>query len=456
MQPRRLILSTAIAALLAPSLFAQSKPAPAAPAKESQFKKIYGKVDLKDGDTFVFLGDSITHQCLYTQYVEDYFYTRMPKVRIHFHNAGVGGDRAQNALDRFEDDVAAFKPKYVTILLGMNDGSYRDFDKATFDTYQAGMTTILDKIEALGATAIPMTPTMFDSRAKKLRGDNGEPRNSHYNGVLSLYGSWLREQSLNRGLGFVDMWSPLNNLTLEKRKVDANWTMIADAIHPGQAGQTVMAAAFINDMVPRTVVSQTTIIADATKPTSSAANATVTDLRVEDGKVAFTQLANSLPWVLPPDTAEGQMLALTGHRNSNEKLIVRQLRLGKYELKIDGVVVGQYTDGQLAIGVELESNDKTPQYQQALKVAMLNKDRNERAYKRVRDLYGQLKGKRNEFARAETAKAPDLDAKKDAFSKWYAEHKAQVAALLDEARKIEDQIYAENQPKPHAYELTKL
>ena len=255
MQPRRFILAIAIAALLAPSVFAQNKPAPtatanpaAAPAKEPQFKKILGKVELKDGDTFVFLGDSITHQCLYTQYVEDYFYTRMPKVRIHFHNAGVGGDRAQNALDRFEDDVAAFKPKYVSILLGMNDGSYRDFDKATFDTYQAGMTTLLDKIEALGATAIPMTPTMFDSRAKKLKGDNGEPRNTYYNGVLSLYGSWLREQSLNRGLGFVDMWAPLNNLTLEKRKTEAGWTMIADAVHPGPIGQTVMATAIIGDL----------------------------------------------------------------------------------------------------------------------------------------------------------------------------------------------------------------
>ena len=45
------------------------------------------KVVLKDGDTVVFLGDSITHQCLYTQYLEDFFYTRMPGVHIRFHNS---------------------------------------------------------------------------------------------------------------------------------------------------------------------------------------------------------------------------------------------------------------------------------------------------------------------------------------------------------------------------------
>lgn len=459
MQPRRFILATAIAALLAQTsaVFAETKPAaPAAPAAAPEFKTIFGAVDLKDGDTFVFLGDSITHQCLYTQYVEDYFYTRMPKVRIHFHNAGVGGDKAKDALNRFEADVAAFKPKYVTILLGMNDGSYRGFEQPIFDTYQADMTKLLDKIEGLGAKAIPMTPTMFDSRAKKMKGDNAEPRNTLYNGVLSFYGSWLREQAQNRGLGFVDMWGPLNDLTLEQRKKNATWTMIGDAVHPGAAGQTVMAAAIINDVVPKTVVSQTVVIADAAKPTSTAANAKLSDLKVEGGKVTFTLLANSLPWVLPPDTAEGQALTHLGHRNGNEKITVRQLPVGKYEVKIDGAAIGQFTDGQLASGVELEGNEKTPQFQQALKVAMLNKDRNDKAYRNIRNLYGALKTKRNALARAESEKPADLDAKKEEFAKWHADMKSQVAALLEEARKMEDQIYIENQPKPRAYEVTKL
>ena len=77
--------------LLAPLTFILT----AAPllAEPPVFKPIVEKIDLKDGDTLVFLGDSITHQCLYTQYIEDYYYTRYPKLRIHFHNAGVGGDR---------------------------------------------------------------------------------------------------------------------------------------------------------------------------------------------------------------------------------------------------------------------------------------------------------------------------------------------------------------------------
>ncbi|MEQ9069919.1 MAG: GDSL-type esterase/lipase family protein, partial [Gimesia chilikensis] len=90
-------------------------------AEQKTHKTPLSKMELQTGDSIVFLGDSITHQCLYTQYVEDFFYTRYPKMRLKFHNAGVGGAKAWDALARFDRDVAAYHPKYVTVLLGMND-----------------------------------------------------------------------------------------------------------------------------------------------------------------------------------------------------------------------------------------------------------------------------------------------------------------------------------------------
>ncbi|MEA3209148.1 MAG: hypothetical protein QOE70_2205 [Chthoniobacter sp.] len=429
---------------------AQEAAKPAAPA---EFKPLVEKIDLKDGETLVFLGDSITHQCLYTQYVEDYFYTRYPKLHLRFHNAGVGGDRASDALRRFDEDVAVYQPKYVTILLGMNDGAYRDFDKVVFDTYQQGMTTILDKIAALGATAAPITPTMFDARAKRLRNDLAEPRNTYYNGVLSLYGSWLREQAEVRGLGFIDMWSPLNNLTMEKRKTDPKFTMIPDGVHPAAVGQTVMAVAVIEDLVARSAVSQITIESKDGKLAATAPKGALAGFAHNGDAVSFTFTAEALPWVLPPEAADGVQLTHLGHKFSNEKLTARNLKPGKYELKIDGTPVGTFTDGQLAFGVELESNDKTPQYQQALKVAMLNKQRNDQAYHPLRDQYAQLKGKRRDLKKAEDANDPQLASLKEAYEKWYGEQKAKVAELLAKAKEIEDQIYQANQPPPRKYEL---
>lgn len=254
------------------------------------------KIVLEDGDSIVFLGDSITHQCLYTQYVEDYLYTRFPNKRFKIHNAGVGGARAWDALARFDEDVAAFKPKYVTILLGMNDGSYQPFNQEIFETYRQDMTTLLEKLDAIGARSILMTPTMFDSRAARAGKRQRDPDMLRlYNSVLTYYGTWLRELAVDEGRGFVDMWGPLNNITLEQRKADPKFTMIADAIHPGPNGQVVMATAIVNDMGLPRQVSNIQIVGGGKKPVVRASGGKVTDLSWGDAEVSFIWTANSLP-----------------------------------------------------------------------------------------------------------------------------------------------------------------
>ena len=109
-------------------------------------------ISLQDGDTVVFLGDSITHQRLYTQYVEDFFYQRFPDRRIKFHNAGIGGAQAWDALARVGRDVLQYNPRYVTILLGMNDGRYQPFNQEIYSTYQRNMTQLISQLKSGGTT----------------------------------------------------------------------------------------------------------------------------------------------------------------------------------------------------------------------------------------------------------------------------------------------------------------
>jgi hypothetical protein len=110
------------------------------------FKKTAPAINLENGDTFVFIGNSITHQCLYTQYVEDYYYTRYPNKRITFHNAGVSGDVAVDVLNRFDKDIAEYNPKYASVLIGMNDGRYQRMNDEILDDYTAGMLGIVDSL----------------------------------------------------------------------------------------------------------------------------------------------------------------------------------------------------------------------------------------------------------------------------------------------------------------------
>ena len=74
---------------------------------------------LKDGDTWVMVGDSITAQHLHSNYFEAFCYARYPK--FAFRNSGVGGDTIPKAIARFDWDVAAWKPTVVSVELGMND-----------------------------------------------------------------------------------------------------------------------------------------------------------------------------------------------------------------------------------------------------------------------------------------------------------------------------------------------
>ena len=281
------------------------------PAKEAYVPKApLKKLDLQDGDSFVFLGDSITHQCLYTQYVEDFFYQRMPHIRLKFHNSGVGGARAWDALARFDEDVAAYKPKYVSILLGMNDGTYRSYDQATFDAYHRDMTTVVEKIVATGATPLLMTPTMYDSRASRMFPRKGRTYSegllTQYNSVLTYYGTWLREVATENGYGFVDMWGPLNNLTIAARKTDPSFTIIKDAIHPDAPGQAVMAVAMIDDLGLKAPLSNIRLqLYGKAAPKATSMGGAVSDLKRTENGVEFTWLAKGLPWVLPEEAAIG-------------------------------------------------------------------------------------------------------------------------------------------------------
>ncbi len=429
-------------------------------AEESgEYAAPQAKLELADGDAIVFLGDSITHQRLYTQYVEDYFYTRMPHLRLKLHNAGVGGALAWDALQRFDDDVAKYKPKYVTILLGMNDGRYQPYNEEIFQTYRKDMSELLTQIQAIGAKPIPMTPTMFDARAARMLQRNWDPdRVALYNSVLTYFGAWLRDVSTVHGYGFVDMWGPLNNLTFEQRKKDPKFTLIKDAVHPGPDGQVIMATAMVQDLgLPRQVSNIRIVLRDRGEPTVQATGGQLSDLQATDDGVTFTWQAKSLPWVLPEEAQLGVRLTRLGHRLSKESLEIHGLKPGKYALIIDGTEVGRYWHVNLERHIELQANSKTPQYQQALKVALLNKERNQGPI-------GKLRGewlKFQQFARVRRTARQQPD--NEQAQKQLATLEKQIAGMdervhkaNDEAKAIEDRIFEINQPPARQYELKRV
>lgn len=143
-------------------------------------------------------------------------------------------------------------------------------------------------------------------------------------------------------------------------------------------------------------------------------------------------------------------MTVAGHKLSNEHIKVAGLAPGKFELKIDGELVGTYTDLMLGSKVELQSNAKTPQYQQALQVAELNRDRNDLAIRPLRDLWAGVKGIR---AKAREAVATG---KPDPFEAQLAAKKMQIDELVELGRGYEEKIRAAAQPRVRHYEIVRL
>lgn len=436
---RLIALAGVLAAIAVQGAFGQAKLASSLPFNP------------QDGDTVVFLGDSITHQCLYTQYLEDFFVTRYPQRRIQFVNAGVGGDAAADVLLRFDSDVAVHEPDFVTVLLGMNDGRYQQFEAATFTAYQDGMRKILDRIEALGATPVLLSPTMFDHAVTARRADDEDWRfrakefDPDYNALMAFFGGWALEEAGRRQVPFVNLWAPLNTHTIDQRRTDPEFTMIWDAIHPNASGQMVMAFEILFQLgVERNSASGITI----TRRGDRWVGRGLKDLEASGDTIRFRHTAASLPWVIPAEEAghklkwqlpadgrAGYRITKAGHKMSADRLKIAGLDPGDYEVLIDGESIGTWSHIALGTKIEIQENEKTPQYRQALEVALMNQKRNDEFVRPSRDLSSRIKGLRRKAAGR--GKNPDAE---------IAGVQAEVDELKRKAAAMLEDVYAAAQP----------
>jgi lysophospholipase L1-like esterase len=427
--------------------------------EESAVKKPFAKLELDDGDCLVFLGDSITGQCLYTQYVENYFYTRYPSTRLKLHNAGVSGDTVSDALNRFDRDVAHYRPKYVLVLLGMNDGASKVFDTKLFDAYRNDMRQLIEKIQAIKATPILMTPTMYDLRAAKA---NPKPdsrgRGGYYNGVLALYGSWLRDLAFDEGTGFVDLYAPLNQFTLQGRKNEPKFTLIPDGIHPDPNGHILMAYALLSDLGLSKRVSTIDIArASDGEAITKVSGGKISDVRYVDNGITFAFLPNSLPLAVPEAAKAGAAMIPLGHRLSLEALYIHDLAPGNYQLSINDAPIGEYSANVLESKLEIQNIEKTPQYQQALRVAELNAQRNQQILLPARDLWRAKKTLDRSYE--ERKRAPDDESLKKriaAYEKKLKDFDGQIKVLDAKSKAMEDEIYQMNRPMQLRFDISRI
>lgn len=401
----------------------------------------------KNGESLVWIGNSITHQCRYSQYIEDYIFTRFPDLRLHLHTAGVSGDKAGNVLIRFDRDIARHEPNYATILLGMNDGSYRTFDKAVFETYQKDMLSLLNKLDSIGTKPIIMSPTMFDAKQKRSTGSySDESYLNEYNGLLAYYSAWLREVAREKEYRFIDLRASLEKITSEKRKFEKDFTLIPDGIHPSPVGLAVMATDIIKDFFGDSPLSEILITMEGRKKgTSNAKGGQINNLAFTGKEIEFEFLPESLPWVIPDDASNGLILANASLLNS-EPLTITGLSRGNYKLFVDSIEIGSFTDLEFAKGIELNKYTMLPHYQHSKSIADLNRQRNVEIYK-SRELWFQKKMLQE--------KAKIIEGDEEDNQKALIDLDTKAGICLGNAERILQKIYQSNSPKKRIYKIVK-
>ncbi|HMI64299.1 MAG TPA: SGNH/GDSL hydrolase family protein [Puia sp.] len=343
------------------------------------------------GERVIFVGNSITEAGYYESYIWLYYMLHFPGRRITVYNGGIGGDRAKNILDRFDDDVLPKKPTTICLTFGMNDSGYFEFlagnadSTATMRVKESAhyFEAIREKLKKYSpAKKIMISSSLYDETVKNPK--NYFPKKSL---AMQQIAAFQEKAASDEHWGFVDFLRPMTEITLREQKKDSSFTLTgSDRIHPGNAGHFVMAWLFLKQQGLAGKPVADVVIDAKTGKTELSENCQISSLSVNPGRgqLQFDYLANSLPY--PQDSVP--RLFENPHRQTEalgvipfneemnrEKLAIRGLGEGDYSLTMDGRPIGKWTGAELGKGIDLAALKNTPEYDQAMSILWLNEER---------------------------------------------------------------------------------
>jgi len=389
---------------------------------------------LRNGDTVVFYGDSITAQRLYTRYVEDFVFTRYPNLHIRFLNAGVPGDSitggyAGSMPERVQRDVQPFHPAMIAVMLGMNDGGWGQESPQIDASFSKGYRELLDTLHkaATDAALTLIRPSPYDEITHGTEFPQYSRVIDDLANDVSAIATTERKHNPDK-LFLADFHQALID-ALKQATVhspDLAALIIPDRIHPSEVGHWIMAAELLKAWHVDPIVSSATL---------DAKHATIID-RYRTAITQLTSTANIIQWQeldealpLPFDFNDAMILLLPRISDiaavDRQMLRIESLDPGQYQLFIDGKPIASFNSRELQSGINLALY-KTPMNDQA------------------RDIeYTQHQRMQLDQARFILS----ADIKEDAAS-MAAENK-----LREAQDQLSQQIQKKRTPAPHKFEL---
>jgi lysophospholipase L1-like esterase len=312
---------------------------------------------LRDGDTVVFLGDSITAARTYGKIIENYTLLRFPERRVRFVNAGWGGDTAAGGLARLERDVISQHASVLIVAYGFNDIGWG------FKADDEHKKKYLDAIRSIVGECKKRKIRVFICSAAITGADPARSEDSFLQKMCDegmAIARELGEQSIDvqRAMREIHkrVWAFNAALKDDKGKVSLH---AADGVHLNDLGQLAMAYAILKGLGAPAEVSAVTV--DAQKPRLvEARSCTVTGLKAGPDGLEFVRLDEGRPINFGLFGALQFRFVPIPDQLNRYLLRVDNLPDGRYEVLVDGRLLGRFTNRQLAGGLNIASLTPDP------------------------------------------------------------------------------------------------
>ncbi len=342
---------------------------------------VHAEYAIRDGDTVVFLGDSITAARGYGKVVENYTLLRYPDRKVRFVNAGWGGDTAAGGAARLERDVLSRGATLVTVAYGVNDiGWGLKADDEHKQKYLNGVRDIVNACRKRGVRVFICSAAVTGADPEKSENDYLQRMCDEGMALSrSLGGGAIDVQRTMREIQ-KRIWAA--NRQEKKDAKDKHTLHAADGIHLNDLGQLAMGFAIIKGLGAPAEVSSVTIDA-AARQVAEASGCKVSNLKGSAEGLEFDRLDEGLPLNFGPLGAlQFRFIPIPDELN-RYLLKVKGLAPGRYELIVSGRAVGTWSAEQLAGGLNISSATPDgwvpggPWDAQAATLIMLTDSRNE-------------------------------------------------------------------------------
>lgn len=173
----------------------------------------------------------------YVNLVNARLYALRPDLNIRVINRGISGNTILDLKARWDEDVVAHQPDWLSVMIGIND-VWRQFDvprqaerHVLPDVYEQTLDTLLDRVRGSLKGLILMTPYVIEHN----RDDPMRIR-------MTEYGNMVKETAKRFDAVFVDTQAAFDKILEHAHPMAIAW----DRIHPGTTGHMVIARAFLD------------------------------------------------------------------------------------------------------------------------------------------------------------------------------------------------------------------